>query len=163
MLWRNQEGLKHYRGGRKKNPSHLFNPLALNFVTLLWSRIQPREHIQHSVHISYIVQTTDTVITKHTYAHLASSFHIENIHLYIIAMYRFWYRATKYIQRNEDWIKREQSVLLSSGWDDITEHQSCGSEHVAWLWHWLVAVVVRSAASAMSQWQNPVQHKVHSW
>lgn len=83
---------------KKKNPSHLFNPQALNFVTLLWSRTQPREHTQHFSAYQLHCANHWYGHHKHTYAHLASSFHIENIHLYIIAMYRFWYRATKYIQ-----------------------------------------------------------------
>lgn len=69
-----------------------------HLLTLLWSRIQPTEHIQRFSAYQLHCANHWYGHHKHTYVHLACSFHIENIHLYIIAMYKFRYRATKCIQ-----------------------------------------------------------------
>lgn len=77
---------------------HLFNPQALASLTLPSARIQPGEHIQPFSAYQLHCANHWHGHHKHTNAHLASRFHVEYIRLYIITMYRFWYRALKYIQ-----------------------------------------------------------------
>lgn len=75
---------------------------------------------------------------KHTYAHLASSFQMENIHLYIITMYRFWYWAKLKPKDKEWWLSRgnnyQVEMILQSispaGADSLTDYDTdCFCSH----------------------------------
>lgn len=72
------------RGGTKQR-SHLFNLQALNLCHQ--HTIQPGEHTQHFS--AYQLLCANHWHGHHIHTHLASSFHFENIHLYIFTMYRF--------------------------------------------------------------------------